>query len=42
MNEVTHGRIIPLYHQDMLDEYYEVLHRVVTPTEMMAIIDGKE
>lgn len=27
MNEVTHGRIIPLYHQDMLDEYYEVLHR---------------
>lgn len=27
MNEVTHGRIIPLYHQDMLDEYHEVLHR---------------
>ena len=27
MNEVRKGRIIPLYHQEMLAEYDEVLHR---------------
>ena len=27
MDEVTNGRIIPLYHEEILEEYEDVLHR---------------